>query len=135
MDTAQGQKMDSSQGQEMDTAQGQKMDTAQGQEMDSAQGQEDGHCTGTGDGHCLGTWGWMVPAHRRSRPSVCAAFKTSPEGKSPAGRIYMSRKGATHRAAALPFLDTGARVVGAAAVSAEAQVGCFPALSTEIWLI
>lgn len=127
MDTAQGQKMDSSQGQEMDTA--------QGQEMDSAQGQEDGHCTGTGDGHCLGTRGWMVPAHRRSRPSVCAAFKTSPEGKSPAGRIYMSRKGATHRAAALPFLDTGARVVGAAAVSAEAQVGCFPALSTEIWLI
>lgn len=78
--------------------------------------------------------GWC-PAHRHGHPSVCTAFKTSPEGKSPAGRIYMSRKGAELRAAALPFLGTGARVVGAAAVSAEAQVGCLPALGTEIWLI
>lgn len=48
-------------------------------------------------------------AHRL--PSVCTTFKTSPEGKSPAGRIYMSRKGAVQRAAALPFLGAGTRVV------------------------
>lgn len=89
--------------------------------VDSARGHEDGQCPGMDRrmDEAQGPGAGWCPAHRHGRPSVCTAFKTSPEGKSPAGRIYMSRKGAALGAAALPFLGTGAGLVGAAAVSAE----------------